>query len=1152
MPSLTFCAALIFLLLLGIWSLFLFRVSSKNWSVGVDVQHPSRFDFIWLQLTVFAFSGLVVSAIFTVLTSECGNFHLLWKPLAFFDQLGSVLNHTTTDPVHLLYFADHKHPLFGQDSVTGSFSTLTFFISFSAICLLHHLAIILDMRRWAFGFSFAALASLLFCTFVSSSLFHFYIFFEAVLVPMFGIIAIWGSRERKYVAAIYFFIYTLMGSLLILLSLMILYSFTLTTFFPLVQTITISPVSQEIMWWLCFLGLAVKVPMWPFHLWLPEAHVEAPTIGSVMLASLLLKLGGYGFVRIHLNVLNDTTLIYQLCVYTLSMVSVIFASFAAIRQNDMKKIIAYSSVAHMNVVLAGLFTPHITSYSGALCLMVGHGLVSGSLFMLVGSVYERYGSRIGHYYGGLSIVMPNIACLFVFFSFANMGFPLLSNFVGEFLIMLALVAENWAVVLSLFIGFVLCAVYSVLLINRAVFGSPKTDRTTQYSDITSYQVSIYSLSVIGVLFLGVCSAVYLEYVNVDFSQFSMDIFLGNKKISNQLFSAIINVNYCDADIKSSLFEYDLQSFRSFSLVLALLAVWGFVILLGGIHHFLLKMAKRPYTRRDLIAMLSSIFLFIMSSVLFVNFDENFFNADFYYARDLHSIMSRNEFINAATFLLISVVSVVPAFHLLRIRHEGFYIKSIVISVYCLIYIIGIYFSFVGLVLSLELFNIFLFLIAAYRQDDRRALECSLKIFISGGVSSVLLIQGVLSMFVTKGSLDFYPLMEEIAPRLEEMVENPGKEPYFFLGVICIICSFFIKLGLFPFHFWVVEIYRSANYGVMFISSTIAKVVYFFVFFKLMYHLAGSPVLISFIFLVFGCGSVLFSACAMYATRNFKTFLGLSGVGHMGATFVALGQIKVCKIFSDEIPPSSPLNNLSAYTQLPLEKDLQEYLEASSHRPRVFIDYTGFIYAVDNLLAYVTAVFVAILSVGLYDFIVIKLVPLLSTQVPEYLLHKGRRHAVSSSREITYIEDLAVLYRTSPALSFCFIISMFSLAGIPFSLGFYPKFHILQYLYMHGSWLPLSILLISTVVGCVPYLYIILITFSGSGFTKKLPSIFHKLIAELHWGRFLIPLQPRIKLWGFMALIGLFTFILVFGLFTHPYYYMWAEAVHYALITGYRV
>ena len=342
----------------------------------------------------------------------------------------------------------------------------------------------------------------------------FYIFFESILIPMFLVIGVWGSRERKIWASYYFFLYTLFGSVLMLISILYIYNQVGTTDYEILLTFAFSDLEQKLLWFTFFLAFASKVPMMPVHLWLPEAHVEAPTAGSVILAGVLLKLGTYGFIRFSLPLFPQASFYFAPFVYTMSLIGIVYASFTAIRQTDFKRIIAYTSVAHMNVVMLGIFSFNNVGIEGALLQSLSHGFVASALFVIIGVVYERYRTRLVKYYGGLVHTMPLYISIFLFFTMANIGFPGTSGFIGEFLIFAGSFKVNSSVTFFGATGMVLGGCYALWLFNRIAYGNLKSQYIKQTLDINKREFFIFMPLIFYTLAFGLTPDPYLNSIHM--------------------------------------------------------------------------------------------------------------------------------------------------------------------------------------------------------------------------------------------------------------------------------------------------------------------------------------------------------------------------------------------------------------------------------------------------------------------------------------------------------------------------------------------------------------------------------------------------------------------------------------------------------------
>ncbi|MFA7678701.1 MAG: NADH-quinone oxidoreductase subunit M [Pigmentiphaga sp.] len=388
----------------------------------------------------------------------------------------------------------------GVDGISLWFVLLTAFIT--VIVVLAAWEVIQD-RVAQYMAAFLILSGLMIGVFASLDGLLFYVFFEATLIPMYIIIGVWGGPNRVY-AAIKFFLYTLLGSLLTLVAFIYMWSSAGGTFDILTwHTLPFGMTEQVLLFLAMFMAFAVKVPMWPVHTWLPDAHVEAPTGGSVVLAAIMLKLGAYGFLRFSLPIVPDASVVLAPIVIGLSLVAVIYIGLVALVQEDMKKLVAYSSIAHMGFVTLGFFIFNTAGVEGAIVQMVSHGFVSAAMFLCIGVLYDRVHSRQIADYGGVINTMPKFATLFVFFAMANSGLPATSGFVGEFYVILGAVQYNFWVGLLTATSLILAASYSLWMVKRVVFGEIKHQHVRELTDINGREFFVLGLAAIAVLFMGI-------------------------------------------------------------------------------------------------------------------------------------------------------------------------------------------------------------------------------------------------------------------------------------------------------------------------------------------------------------------------------------------------------------------------------------------------------------------------------------------------------------------------------------------------------------------------------------------------------------------------------------------------------------------------
>ena len=343
--------------------------------------------------------------------------------------------------------------------------------------------------------------SLMIGVFCSLDLVIFYLFFEGGLIPMFLIIGIWGGARRVY-SAFKFFLFTLLGSVLMLIAIISIYWINGTTDIVELYNLGIHENYQNLLWLAFFSSFAVKTPMWPFHTWLPDAHVEAPTAGSVLLAAILLKMAGYGFIRFSIGLFPIASENFVPLIYVLSLVAIVYTSLVALMQEDMKKLIAYSSVAHMGYVTLGIFTVTQQSLEGGIVQMISHGLVSAALFLCVGVVYDRMHSRLIKTYGGLASIMPKYAVFFMVFTLAAVGLPGTSGFVGEFLILMGVFKKSFLVATIASLGVILAVAYMLWLYKRVIFGELINKDLLKMLDLNKSEIFILTCLAIPTLFFG--------------------------------------------------------------------------------------------------------------------------------------------------------------------------------------------------------------------------------------------------------------------------------------------------------------------------------------------------------------------------------------------------------------------------------------------------------------------------------------------------------------------------------------------------------------------------------------------------------------------------------------------------------------------------
>ena len=407
--------------------------------------------------------------------------------------------------IHQFQFIENKKWLIGLinykvgvDGISILFILLTTLIIPLCIISVNHT---IKHRTKEFLIAILLMESLMIGVFCSLDLVIFYLFFEGGLIPMFLIIGIWGGTRRVY-SAFKFFLYTLLGSVLMLIAIISIYWITGTTDFIEIYNQGIDIKYQKLLWLAFFSSFAVKTPMWPVHTWLPDAHVEAPTAGSVILAAILLKMAGYGFIRFSLGLFPNASEYFVPLVFFLSLVAIIYTSLVALMQEDMKKLIAYSSVAHMGFVTLGIFTFTQQGIEGSIYQMISHGLISAALFFCVGILYDRMHTRLINKYGGIVSIMPRYAVLFMIFTLGAVGLPGTTGFVGEFLILIGVFQKSFLVAIIASLGVILSAAYMLWLYKRVVFGEVHNDDLKKMIDLNYSEIIILWSLAIPVIFFG--------------------------------------------------------------------------------------------------------------------------------------------------------------------------------------------------------------------------------------------------------------------------------------------------------------------------------------------------------------------------------------------------------------------------------------------------------------------------------------------------------------------------------------------------------------------------------------------------------------------------------------------------------------------------
>ena len=472
----------------------------------------------WPLLSVIIFLPLIGGFIILIIKEDpVGSINIRWA--AFWTSIGTFIlscllwlqfdssNRSYQFVEKISWFEDLNFNYhIGVDGISLFMILLSTFLT--PLCILASWKSI-QKRIKEYMFAFLFLETVMIGMFASIDMLLFYIFFETVLIPMYLIIGIWGGERRIY-ASFKFFLYTLLGSVLMLIALIVIYKTTGLMNIEAPQGNYFTRSTQIFLWLAFFASFAVKIPMWPFHTWLPDAHVEAPTAGSVILAGVLLKMGGYGFIRFSLGMLPEATAYFIPFIMVLSIIAIIYTSFVALAQSDIKKLIAYSSVAHMGIVTIGIFLVNQQGLEGAMLQMLSHGVVSAALFLCVGVIYDRMHTRQISFYGGLVNKMPFYSAVFMIFMLASVGLPGTSGFVGEFLVVVGAFRFSSLIAIGAALGIILSAVYMLYLYKRIIFGTIVNQKLKDILDLDFREKLILIPLVVSVLLIGIFPNIFLD------------------------------------------------------------------------------------------------------------------------------------------------------------------------------------------------------------------------------------------------------------------------------------------------------------------------------------------------------------------------------------------------------------------------------------------------------------------------------------------------------------------------------------------------------------------------------------------------------------------------------------------------------------------
>ena len=679
----------------------------------------------------------------------------------------------------------------------------------------------------------------------------FYVFFEGVLIPMFLIIGIWGGSQRVY-AATKFFLYTLLGSVLMLMVLIIMYTITKTTSIPELMVYDFDQQWQLWLWLGLLASFAVKMPMWPVHTWLPDAHVEAPTAGSVILAGVLLKMGGYGFFRFSLSMLPQASIAFTPLMLTLSIIAVIYTSLIAFVQQDMKKLVAYSSIAHMAYVTFGAFSGSLQGLQGAFFQMISHGLISAGLFLCIGVLYDRCHTRDIAAYGGIAKIMPLYATMFLILIFGAIGLPGTMGFVGEILVMISAVNVNGIMAILMVTGIVLSAAYSLYLYRRVMFGKVEVAALKKLKDLTPLE----TLTLLPLVILIIALGIYPQPLLTVAEPALVSIL---KRYSPQLTTAqelFLTMN--------KISEYALI-FPELLIILAAL----YILLWGTFFK----------EQRHVKAMNISIVIILVTACgcTFLN-----------NSGGLYKIFSEQLVINDFTqifkrFILMGTAAILFMSHN---YFEAEYIHKYEYGVLALLATVGMMITvsahdLMALIMGLELLSLSLYIMIACHRDNALSSEAALKYFILSSLATALILYGCSFIYGYCGSTSFSDISTVLHATNTWALGLKS-------GVLLMLVGIAFKISLAPFHMWTPDVYQGSPTPTTIFIGAITKVASIAVIVRLL-HDVFSPLSATYkpFMAALAVISMIVGTFAALSQTSLRRMLGYSTVSHMGYAMIGL-------------------------------------------------------------------------------------------------------------------------------------------------------------------------------------------------------------------------------------------------------------------------